>query len=58
MRGEHALKVELPFKYADKPLRLKKKFSPTVPFYFPKFVLNKFTVKLLIFYTSINKEKK
>lgn len=49
MRGEHALKVELPFKLADKPLRLKKKFSPTVPFYFPKFVLNKFTVKAFNF---------
>ncbi len=49
IRGEHALKVELPFKLADKPLRLKKKFSPTVPFYFPKFVLNKFTVKAFNF---------
>ena len=49
MRGEHALKVELPFKLADKPLRLKKKFSPTVPFYFLKFVLNKFTVKAFNF---------
>jgi FAD/FMN-containing dehydrogenase len=57
MRGEHALKVELPFKYADKPLRLKKKFSPTVPFYFPKFVLNKFTVKAFNF-LFFNKQRK
>ncbi len=49
MRGEHALKAELPFKLADKPLRLKKKYSPTIPFYFPKFVLNKFTVKTFNF---------
>lgn len=46
MRGEHALLQELPAKLAGTPLRLKKKIVPTVPFYFPGFILNNLTVKL------------
>lgn len=46
MRGEHAFRYELGAKMAQKPLRLKKKFIPRIPFYFPEFILNKFTVKL------------
>jgi len=46
MRGEHALKAEIPKKYSENPLRLKEKFKPTVPFYFPGFVLNALTVKI------------
>ena len=46
MRGEHSFKHQLPKKLQENPLRLKKKFSPTVPFYFPNFVLNNLTVKL------------
>lgn len=46
MRGEHAFRHELGAKMAQKPLRLKKKFIPRIPFHFPGFVLNKFTVKL------------
>lgn len=46
MRGEHAFKHQLPKKLQENPLRLKKKFSPAVPFYFPNFVLNNLTVKL------------
>lgn len=46
MRGEHAFKHELPKQIQQNPLRLKKKFSPTIPFNFPSFVLNKFSVKL------------
>lgn len=49
MRGEHAFKHQLPKKLQENPLRLKKKFSPTVPFYFPNFVLNNLTVKLFNF---------
>lgn len=45
LRGEHALKAELPKKLQEKPLVLKQKFKPTVPFYFPNFVLNNLTVK-------------
>lgn len=61
MRGEHAFQHELPQKYKEKPLRLKKKFEPTVPFYFPGFVLNKLTVKifnLLYFKKQTQKEVK
>ncbi|HEX7870460.1 MAG TPA: FAD-binding oxidoreductase, partial [Chryseobacterium sp.] len=49
MRGEHAFSHELPQKFSKNPLRLKKKFSPTVPFYFPGFVLNALTVKIFNF---------
>lgn len=46
MRGEHALSEELPSSYKEKPLILKKKMQPTIPFYFPSFVLNKWSVKI------------
>lgn len=46
MRGEHALKAELPAAKQNNPLRLKKRFMPTVPFYFPGFVLNTLTIKI------------
>lgn len=42
MRGEHALRSELPQK---QKLEIPKKLSPNVPFYFPGFVLNSFSVK-------------
>lgn len=46
MRGEHALPEELPSSLKEKPLILKKKMQPTIPFYFPSFVLNKWSVKI------------
>lgn len=49
MRGEHALRHELPGKQTENPLVLKKKMQPSVPFYFPNFVLNALTVKLFNF---------
>ena len=49
MRGEHAMKAELPENLKKNPLRLKSKFSPTVPFYFPGFVLNALSVKIFNF---------
>ena len=57
MRGEHALKSELPLKLQEKALELKKKFTPTIPFYFPNFILNTLSVKIFnwIFF---NKQKK
>ena len=57
MRGEHAFKHELPKNLQENPLRLRKKMIPTVPFYFPDFLLNNFTVKLfnLLYF---NKQKK
>ena len=45
MRGEHALRNELPNKLAEKSLRIKKRTIPQIPIYFPDFVLNKWTVK-------------
>ncbi|SIQ90386.1 FAD/FMN-containing dehydrogenase [Chryseobacterium sp. RU37D] len=49
MRGEHAFQHELPQNLRNQPLRLKKKIEPTVPFYFPGFVLNALTVKIFNF---------
>ncbi|MCU7613137.1 FAD-binding oxidoreductase [Chryseobacterium sp. GMJ5] len=49
MRGEHAFRHELSDKQAKNPLLLKKKLQPTVPFYFPGFVLNAVTVKIFNF---------
>lgn len=43
MRGEHALSGEVPSSF---PKVLKKKFKPTIPFYFPGFVLNHLSVKI------------
>ena len=57
MRGEHAFKHELPKKLQQKPLRLKQKFIPKVPFYFPDFMLNKWSVRLFN-YLYFNKQKR
>lgn len=58
MRGEHALKAELPKSLQQNALRLKKKFMPTVPFYFPGFVLNNLSVKLFnLLYWSKQQKK-
>ncbi|WP_419870970.1 FAD-binding oxidoreductase [Chryseobacterium sp. CT-SW4] len=59
MRGEHAFQHELPQKMAKNPLRLKEKFKPTVPFYFPNFVLNALTVKIfnLLYYKKQTKKE-
>ncbi|WP_223607140.1 FAD-binding oxidoreductase [Chryseobacterium sp. OSA05B] len=59
MRGEHAFQHELPQNLANQPLRLKKKFQPTVPFYFPGFVLNALTVKIfnLLYYKKQTKKE-
>ena len=46
MRGEHAFQHQIPGKIKENPLRLKQKPKPTIPFYFPDFVLNNITVKL------------
>lgn len=59
MKGEHAFAHELPQKLAKNPLRLKKKFSPIVPFYFPGFILNKWTVKIFnwLYYKKQSKKE-
>ena len=58
MRGEHAFKHELPKKLQDNPLLVKKKTSPSIPFYFPNFVLNNLTVKLFNFLYYSKQTKK
>lgn len=58
MRGEHAFQHQLPEKLRNTPLRFKKKFSPTVPFYFPGFVLNALTVKIFNFFYYKKQAKK
>ncbi|AZB25229.1 FAD-binding oxidoreductase [Chryseobacterium bernardetii] len=59
MRGEHAFQHELPQAMAKTPLRLKKKLQPTVPFYFPGFVLNALTVKIFnwLYYKKQSKKE-
>lgn len=59
MRGEHAFQHELPQNLTKSPLRLKKKMQPTVPFYFPNFVLNALTVKIfnLLYYKKQSKKE-
>lgn len=58
MRGEHAFQHELPQKFRDQPLRLKKKFEPKIPFYFPEFVLNALTVKIFNYFYFKKQSKK
>jgi len=57
MRGEHAFQHQLPEKLKQNPLRLKSKPIPTIPFYFPDFVLNNITVKIFNF-LYFNKQSK
>lgn len=57
MRGEHALRSELPQKNKANPLQLSKKAEPAVPFYFPSFVLNNLTVKIFN-YLYFNKQRR
>ena len=57
MRGEHATAKELTKKLAVNPLKLKAKWMPAVPFYFPGFVLNNLSVKIFNF-LYFNKQKK
>lgn len=49
MRGEHALKNELSTKLQKNPLHVKKKPKLNVPFMFPSWILNSFTVKAFNF---------
>lgn len=57
MRGEHAFKHQISQKQQQNPLEFKKGINPSVPFYFPGFVLNNLTVKLfnLLYF---NKQRK
>lgn len=59
MRGEHAFQHELPESLYKNPLQLKQKFQPTVPFYFPNFILNGLTVKIFnwLYYKKQSKKE-
>lgn len=59
IRGEHALRAELPKQLQENSLRLKNKLSPTVSLYFPSFILNKLTVKILnlLYYNRYKKKQ-
>lgn len=46
MRGEHAMISELPQNLRKSPLLLKQNLHFTIPFFFPGFVLNTWTVKI------------
>ena len=46
MRGYHALREEVPPKLHKNPLKNPRKIMPTIPFYFPSWVLNSFTIKI------------
>ena len=50
MRGEHAFLNELTQRFTEKPLEIKRKFSPTIPFFFPNFALNNLTVKIFNYF--------
>lgn len=58
LRGEHAVLNELPQKMRKNPLQSKKKISLNVPFYFPSFALNPFTIKIFnwFFYNKQGKK--
>ncbi|MFC6269558.1 FAD-binding oxidoreductase [Frigoriflavimonas asaccharolytica] len=59
LRGEHAFKHELPAKLQGNALKMKKGNAFAIPFYFPNFILNKFSVKLfnLLFYNKQTKKE-
>lgn len=59
MRGEHAFSSELPTNLKKNSLTLKKKMQLTIPFYFPSFVLNNWTVKIFnwLYYGKQKKNK-
>ncbi len=58
MRGEHAFKHQLPKNLQNNPLKLEKKNTPSVPFFFPGFVLNNLAVKLFNFFYYKKQTKK
>lgn len=46
LRGEHATLDELPIKLKKNPLKIKKKPKLNIPFFFPNFVLNTWSIKI------------
>jgi decaprenylphospho-beta-D-ribofuranose 2-oxidase len=58
MVGEHANLSELPTQWKGNPLQTKKKFKLNVPFDFPSFVLNTWSVKIFNFLYYLKQRKK
>lgn len=59
LRGEHAEKHELDKTKQENPFLQKKQSLPAIPFYFPGFILNQWTVKLFnYFYYKLQSNKK
>ncbi len=57
LRGEHALVSELPEKLKKNPLKIPNKINLNIPFNFPQFVLNPFSIKLFN-WLYFNKQRK
>ena len=61
LRGEHAKLDELPNKLKKNPLKIKQKLKLNIPFFFPNFLLNPWSIKIfnwLYFNKQINKHVK
>ncbi|WP_295841333.1 FAD-binding oxidoreductase [uncultured Apibacter sp.] len=58
MVGEHAKLSELPTKWGRNPLKPKKKFKLNVPFDFPSFILNTWSVKAFNYLYYFKQRKK
>ncbi|WP_313386142.1 FAD-binding oxidoreductase [Chishuiella sp.] len=58
LRGEHATINELPDKFKNNPLKIKKKLNLNIPFFFPGFVLNSLSIKIFnwIFFNKQGKK--
>tara|TARA_B100000795_G_scaffold150551_1_gene112750 strand:+ start:27883 stop:29226 length:1344 start_codon:yes stop_codon:yes gene_type:complete len=57
-KGEHALRNKLPNNLSRDPIKVKVKKNINIPFTFPEWILNKFTIKIFNFlYYFINKNK-
>lgn len=61
LRGEHAKLDELPNKLKKNPLKIKQKLKLNIPFFFPNFLLNPWSIKIfnwLYFNKQVNKHVK
>ncbi len=59
LRGEHVLRNEISEKNGENPLKIVNKIQPKIPFFFPDFILNSFTVKIFnwLYYSKQNRKE-
>ena len=59
LRGEHVLRHEISEKNGENPLKIVSKIQPKIPFFFPDFILNSFTVKIFnwLYYAKQNRKE-